>query len=93
MIVYIRLPLSELQNRLGDLDERGISMDAGQTLEDIYEERAPLYEKYADFTVDPEGLPIWDTAMMIRNALKRSVNTSTPDLVEGGIEQNEGHCI
>ena len=93
VIVYIRLPLSELQNRLGDLAERGISMDAGQTLQDLYEERAPLYEAYADFIVDPEGLSIWDTATMIRNALKRSVNASTPDLVEGGIEQNEGHCI
>ena len=39
-------------NRLGDLAERGVSMKQNQTLEELMEERTPLYEKYAAITVD-----------------------------------------
>jgi len=66
VIVYLRLPLDELQNRLGDLAERGISMREGQTLKDLYDERTPLYEKYAHLTVDLDGLTIRESVMRIR---------------------------
>jgi shikimate kinase len=66
LIVYLRLPLDELENRLGDLAERGISMKEGQTLAELYGERIPLYEKYADQTVDAAGLSIRETVMQIR---------------------------
>lgn len=65
VIVYLRLPLEEIESRLGDLVERGISMKEGQTLRDLYEERVPLYEKYAHITIDPIGLSIPDTAKKI----------------------------
>lgn len=52
VVVYLRLPYPELADRLGDLAERGVSMKKNQTLEDLMEERAPLYEKYADIVVD-----------------------------------------
>ncbi len=51
-VIYLRLPLWEISERLGDLTGRGVSLRKGQTLRDLYEERVPLYEKYADFTVD-----------------------------------------
>lgn len=71
VIIYLRLPLHELQNRLGDLAERGISMKDGQTLKDLYVERTPLYEKYAQLTVDLDGLTIRESVMLIReNYLK-----------------------
>jgi len=66
VILYIRLSLDELQNRLGDLAERGISMKEGQTLKDLYDERTPLYEKYANLTIDVEGLTIRESVMLIR---------------------------
>lgn len=65
-ILYLRLPLAELQERLGDLAERGISMKGGQTLKDLYEERTPLYEKYADVIIDVEGLSIRESVLLIR---------------------------
>lgn len=68
-VLYLRLSLEELQTRLGDLVERGISMKEGQTLKDLYEERTPLYEKYAQLIVDAEGLPIRETVMAIRDAM------------------------
>jgi len=69
IIVYLRLPLSELEVRLGDLAERGISMKEGQTLENLYSERTPLYEKYADIVLDVEGLSIREAVMRIREAV------------------------
>ena len=57
-VFYLKLSYEELKNRLGDLSERGVSIREGQTLLDLYEERKPLYEKYADYVVDCEGKSI-----------------------------------
>ena len=64
-VVYIRLPYEEIEKRLGDLAERGISMKGGQTLHNLYDERAPLYEKYADLILDTHGLEIRDAVKLI----------------------------
>lgn len=57
-VVYLSLPLEEIRERLGDLTERGVTLRDGQDLEELYAERQPLYEKYADVTVDCKGLSI-----------------------------------
>ena len=66
VVVYIRLSLDELEIRLGDLAERGISMKKGQTLRDLFDERTPLYERYADLIVDTAGLTIRESVFLIR---------------------------
>lgn len=50
-VIYLQLPEKQLENRLGDLSQRGVSIREGQTLHSLYEERIPLYEKYADLTI------------------------------------------
>ncbi|MDE5937498.1 MAG: shikimate kinase [Lachnospiraceae bacterium] len=57
-VVYLSLPLEEIRERLGDLTERGVTLKDGQDLDGLYAERQPLYERYADVTVDCEGLSI-----------------------------------
>ena len=57
-VVYLKLDYPELEQRLGDLKDRGVALKNGMTLMDLYQERVPLYEKYADITVD-EG-PVVD---------------------------------
>ncbi len=47
-IVYIDVPFAVLEKRLGDFSQRGVVLPRGMTLRDLYEERLPLYEKYAD---------------------------------------------
>ena len=47
--------MESLSKRLGNLRGRGVLLKEGQTLKDLYEERVPLYEKYADIVVDEEG--------------------------------------
>lgn len=59
-IVYLKLPYEDIRERLGDLVKRGVALKAGQTLSDLYEERVPLYEKYAEITVDCRDKAIRD---------------------------------
>ena len=54
-VVYLKLSLESLSKRLGNLKGRGVVLKDGQTLKDLYTERIPLYEKYADIVVDEEG--------------------------------------
>ena len=53
-VVYLRLSLDAVAERLDDLNERGVALKDGQTLQDLYHERVPLYEQYADITMDCE---------------------------------------
>lgn len=55
-VVYLKLPVSELQKRLFNIHTRGVAMNKGETIADLYEKRKALYEKYADITVDCFGL-------------------------------------
>ncbi len=57
-IVYLKLPYREIKKRLGDLRQRGVSFRKGQTLWDLYQERVPLYERYANVTINARGLPL-----------------------------------
>lgn len=69
-IVYIELPLEELIYRIGDLTQRGVSIRVGQTFQDLYEERKPLYEQYADITIHGNHLSIREMVALIRTALE-----------------------
>lgn len=66
-IVYLQLGYEELKERLGDLNERGVTLRPGQTLRDLYAERVPLYEKYAHITIACEGKSIREIVEEIVN--------------------------
>jgi len=55
-VIYLKLSHGEIAHRLGDLHKRGVTLKEGQTLKDLYDERIPLYEKYAHWVLDCEGL-------------------------------------
>lgn len=57
-VIYLKLKFDTVAERLGDLADRGVVLDNGQTLCDLYHERIPLYEKYADITVYTDDLKI-----------------------------------
>ena len=54
-MVYLKVPVEELSERIRNLSTRGIAMQPGQTLADVMAYRAPLYERYADIIVDCGG--------------------------------------
>lgn len=68
-IVYLKLPCEAIAERLGDLKERGVALKEGQTLWQLYDERVPLYERYADVTVDCEGKSIREIVLEISGRL------------------------
>ena len=57
-VVYLNLPYEEIEQRLVNLEERGVTIKKGQTLKDLYNERIPLYKKYANLTIDCQGKTI-----------------------------------
>ncbi|MBQ8015197.1 MAG: shikimate kinase [Clostridia bacterium] len=54
--VYLNVDCTELEKRVNNIHTRGIAMKDGTTLAGLYAERAPLYEQYADVTVDCTAL-------------------------------------
>lgn len=66
-IIYLKLGYEALEKRLGDLHGRGVVLREGQNLKTLYEERIPLYEKYAHLTVEEDGLSVEET---LQNILK-----------------------
>lgn len=54
-VVYLKLAPETLEQRLRDISTRGIAMEPGQTIADLYRVRAPLYERYADYVVAVDG--------------------------------------
>ena len=51
-IIYINTPLDEIKQRIGDGQERGLAAPEGLSIDDIYKERVPLYNKWADITLN-----------------------------------------
>lgn len=70
-IVFIDIGLDELRTRLRrDLMERGVVIRQGSTLEDLYTERHPLYERYADIVVNTDGLSTLESIEALVAALE-----------------------
>lgn len=70
IVVYIRLPYAEIENRLSNLATRGVTLRDGQTLYDLYQERIPLYEKEADVVFDASGCDIEKTVASIARRME-----------------------
>ena len=51
-IIYINTPLDEIKNRIGQGQQRGLAAPEGLSIDEIYQEREPLYKKWADTTLD-----------------------------------------
>ncbi len=60
-VIYLKLEYPYLARRLGNLKQRGVVLRRGQSLKDLYVERAPLYEQYADIVVDEHRCTIEQT--------------------------------
>jgi len=69
-IVYLKLSYETIKSRLGDMKQRGVAYKDGYTLLDLYNERAPLYEKYADIVVELDGKTIMQSVDMVAEAIQ-----------------------
>ena len=70
-VVYLEVPYEEIADRVGNLDVRGVVMRSGaQTILDLYNERLPLYQKYADITIDTSRIPVGEAALKVANIIR-----------------------
>ena len=72
-IVYIKISYETLAARLGDYVHRGVVMPEGYTLLDMYRERAALYEKYAEYTLDTDNMTMTETLDALSGLCKKAI--------------------
>ncbi len=70
LLVYLNLPYDEIERRIDNMSTRGIAIEQGRTLRDLYDERIVLYEKYADLIVDCYASTMEEVVLKMVNALK-----------------------
>ena len=70
-VVYLKVSYDILEKRLHDIKGRGVVLKDGQDLHGLYEERVPLYEKYADITVCEDNLNVEQTIEKITEQLNK----------------------
>lgn len=71
-VVYLEVSYEEMVRRLTDLEERGVVLKGGigMSLQELYNERLPLYEEYADVTVNVNDLSTTEAARKLAAALQ-----------------------
>ena len=70
-VIYLRISLNTLKERLHDARSRGVVLKEGQTIDDLYYERIELYEQYADLVVDEENTSFEEVLNTVLTEIKR----------------------
>ena len=70
-VVFIDVPLCEIEKRVTNIKTRGIAFGKDETLADVYRERTPLYKKYADITADFTGGSIEEAVENVLSQLNK----------------------
>lgn len=70
-IVYIKITPEQLLKRINNIATRGVVIKKGETLLDLYRERSPLYEKYADITIESSDSDILNNAERIAQEIEK----------------------
>ena len=65
-LIYIHVPLEVIETRIGYGQRRGLASPEEASIEDIYNERIPMYERWAQQTIDGT-LPIKDLINLLTN--------------------------
>lgn len=68
-VVYLKVSLETVEKRLDNIRTRGVAMQKGDTIAELYRRRIPLYESYADVVIEADGLEVEETVERIAAAL------------------------
>jgi shikimate kinase len=68
-VVFLDVPLAELEQRISNFNTRGIARRPDQSFEDLFEERSVLYKRYADIRIDCSTLHIEEVLQKTCSAL------------------------
>ncbi|MDT8718096.1 shikimate kinase [Clostridium sp. 19966] len=70
-VIYLKVSYEEIEKRLENIKARGVVIEDGKNLKNLYDERAPLYEKYADIQINCDGKNIESIAEEIKIAVSK----------------------
>jgi shikimate kinase len=71
VVVFLDVALATLESRVHDFESRGLAKRPDETLADLFEERRPLYAKYADIVLQCAGLTHEEVCARIIEGLTR----------------------
>ncbi len=74
-VIYLKMSYEEMCRRLKNtFRKRGVVLRNGQSEKDLYDERVPLYEKYADITIDERNLNSEETLQILLDEINKNQN-------------------
>lgn len=72
--VYLNLSPAEIEKRIDNITTRGIAMEKGSSIDSLYLERAPLYEKYADVTLECGNMSLESCVLSALKAVEKEIS-------------------
>lgn len=74
-VVYLKMSYEEMEKRIGNVVDRGVALKPGFTLRDLYNERVPYYEKYADIVIDEADMLPGETVDQLREMIEEKIRS------------------
>ena len=68
-LVYLKVSLNTVKQRLNNIRTRGVAMEKGDTIKDLYKRRVPLYETHADIIIEADDLEVEETVEQIMKSV------------------------
>lgn len=69
-IVFVKLSYETIESRLKNISTRGITLEKGQTLHDLYNLRQPYYHRWGQIIAEVDGQDIEQSVEMLVTRLK-----------------------
>ena len=70
VVAFVKLSYETIEKRLNNISTRGIAMEKGQTLKDLYDLRQPYYERWAEIVIDADEQHVEESVQALVEALK-----------------------
>lgn len=70
-VIYLHLDYDTMVSRIRNITTRGVVLKKGKTLEDMYNERLPLYRKYYDEIIYCDNNTVEETVEAIVKAMEK----------------------
>jgi shikimate kinase len=69
-VIYLKSDFDTLERRVASTPNRGIASGAEQSFAEVFAERIPLYQRYADITIDSVRLTAEEVAVRVLEAVR-----------------------
>lgn len=70
IMVYLEMSMDLIRDRVGDLTSRGVVTNGKETIDEVFEDRKALYEKYADVTLHVQEEKLRETVERLYELVK-----------------------